>query len=70
MEEKKYFKKIFFGNKMQFVFVVKCLQYKLISVTENRAKIAKRCRQQTKYDIVYNFIKQALHLRTIHVKIR
>ena len=57
MEEKKYFKKIFFGNKMQFVFVVKCLQYK-------------RCRQQTKYDIVYNFIKQALHLRTIHVKIR
>ena len=44
MEEKKYFKKIFFGNKMQFVFVVKCLQYK-------------RCRQQTKYDIVYNFIK-------------
>ena len=45
MEDKKCFKKIFFWNKMQFVFVVKCLQYKLKSVIENKAKIVKGCRQ-------------------------
>ena len=36
---------------MQFVLVVKFLQYILKLVIENRTKIAKGCRQQTKYDI-------------------
>ena len=36
---------------MQFVLVVKFLQYILKLVIENRTKIAKGYRQQTKYDI-------------------
>ena len=67
MKNTQCYKNIFFQNKIQFVFVAKCLQYKSISVIENSAKTAKARGQQTEYDTANNLSKQTLHLGTIYV---